>query len=433
MAARLTERPGSSATWRAGSSRTRTRRRPELLGVDPALIERHGAVSPEVALAMADGALARFDADTAIAITGVAGPDGGTEAKPVGYVCWCAKLADGAVLARDVRAARRPRRGPRPLDHRRHAPAAAAAAWRGAPVLSGRARAARSCALDLPDRRPRTATGRRGATRCVAGRDDLRPVAPESLHVTLVFLGYRPEKDPGDRRGRLRGHRRGCARHASSARRSAPCRRARRACSRSTWSTRTAAPPRSRRRSRRARGGRFYTAREAPVLAAHHARAREARASARAPLAGSLPRRPARLRGARAHALPLDPAPAGRALRAARPDGAVIHRAQRGLVAVACLVAAGCGGGADQDEPATREQARACLERAGLHVTGGEPAGGRLGRAGRRADRQRRAREERPDGLRRLLRRRGASEGGSSPCCDATRSASTGTSSAMDR
>jgi nicotinamide-nucleotide amidase len=42
-------------------------------------------------------------ADTAIAITGVAGPGGGTEAKPVGYVCWCVKLGDGAVLARDVR------------------------------------------------------------------------------------------------------------------------------------------------------------------------------------------------------------------------------------------------------------------------------------------------------------------------------------------
>ena len=52
---------------------------------------------------MADGALEHFAADTAVAITGVAGPGGGTEDKPVGYVCWCAKQADGSVLARDVR------------------------------------------------------------------------------------------------------------------------------------------------------------------------------------------------------------------------------------------------------------------------------------------------------------------------------------------
>jgi nicotinamide-nucleotide amidase len=60
-------------------------------------------VSPEVAVAMADGALERFGADTALSITGVAGPDGGSDDKPVGYVCWCAKLADGSTLARDVR------------------------------------------------------------------------------------------------------------------------------------------------------------------------------------------------------------------------------------------------------------------------------------------------------------------------------------------
>ena len=75
----------------------------QLLGVDAALIERHGAVSPEVAEAMADGALARFGADTALSITGIAGPGGGSDEKPVGYVCWCAKRSDGATLARDVR------------------------------------------------------------------------------------------------------------------------------------------------------------------------------------------------------------------------------------------------------------------------------------------------------------------------------------------
>jgi nicotinamide-nucleotide amidase len=50
---------------------------------------------------MADGALARFGADTAVGITGVAGPGGGSEAKPVGYVCICAKTSDGRALARD--------------------------------------------------------------------------------------------------------------------------------------------------------------------------------------------------------------------------------------------------------------------------------------------------------------------------------------------
>jgi nicotinamide-nucleotide amidase len=103
MAARLTERPGSSAYFAGGVVSYSNEAKAELLGVDPGLIERHGAVSLEVAGAMADGALARFEADTAVAITGVAGPGGGTEAKPVGYVCWAVKLADGSKLVRDVR------------------------------------------------------------------------------------------------------------------------------------------------------------------------------------------------------------------------------------------------------------------------------------------------------------------------------------------
>ena len=103
MAARLTELPGSSAYVGGGVVAYSNEAKAELLGVDPGLIERHGAVSPEVASAMADGALARFGADTAIAITGIAGPGGGSEEKPVGYVCWCCKLSDGSTLARDVR------------------------------------------------------------------------------------------------------------------------------------------------------------------------------------------------------------------------------------------------------------------------------------------------------------------------------------------
>jgi nicotinamide-nucleotide amidase len=103
MAARLTERAGSSAYFAGGVVPYSNEAKAELLAVDPGLVERYGAVSPEVAEAMADGALARFGADTALTITGVAGPGGGTEAKPVGYVCWCAKLSDGSVLARDTR------------------------------------------------------------------------------------------------------------------------------------------------------------------------------------------------------------------------------------------------------------------------------------------------------------------------------------------
>jgi nicotinamide-nucleotide amidase len=103
LAARLTERAGASAYVAGGVVAYADEAKTDLLGVDPALIRAHGAVSPECADAMADGALARFDADTAVAITGVAGPGGGSDAKPVGYVCWSAKRSDGAVLARDVR------------------------------------------------------------------------------------------------------------------------------------------------------------------------------------------------------------------------------------------------------------------------------------------------------------------------------------------
>ena len=103
LAARLTERPGSSEYVAGGVVSYSNAAKADLLGVDPALIEQFGAVSPEVASAMADGALARFSADTAVAITGVAGPGGGTETKPVGYVCWSVKTSDGRAIARDTR------------------------------------------------------------------------------------------------------------------------------------------------------------------------------------------------------------------------------------------------------------------------------------------------------------------------------------------
>jgi nicotinamide-nucleotide amidase len=103
LAARLTERPGSSDYVLGGTVAYANEAKVALLGVDPGLIERHGAVSPEVAEAMADGALRRYSAGVAASITGIAGPGGGSEEKPVGTVCWCVKTVEGAVLARDAR------------------------------------------------------------------------------------------------------------------------------------------------------------------------------------------------------------------------------------------------------------------------------------------------------------------------------------------
>lgn len=100
VAARLTERPGSSDYVAGGVVAYSNAAKSELLGVDAALIERHGAVSEPVAEAMAAGALRRFGADTAVAITGIAGPGGGTPAKPVGTVCFSVALADGQPLTR---------------------------------------------------------------------------------------------------------------------------------------------------------------------------------------------------------------------------------------------------------------------------------------------------------------------------------------------
>ena len=103
LAARLTERPGSSAYVAGGVVAYADEAKVELLEVDPGLIKEHGAVSEPVAEAMAEGALKRFEADTAVAITGIAGPDGGSEEKPVGTVCWSVQLADGRAITRTVR------------------------------------------------------------------------------------------------------------------------------------------------------------------------------------------------------------------------------------------------------------------------------------------------------------------------------------------
>ena len=103
LAARLTERPGSSRHFLGGVVSYANEAKAELLGVDPELIARHGAVSGEVAEAMADGALERFGAAFAISITGIAGPGGGGEEKPVGTVFWCVKEVGGEAIVRGIR------------------------------------------------------------------------------------------------------------------------------------------------------------------------------------------------------------------------------------------------------------------------------------------------------------------------------------------
>jgi nicotinamide-nucleotide amidase len=103
LAARLTERPGSSEYVMGGVVAYSNDAKVELLGVDPSLIGEHGAVSEPVADAMAEGALRRFEADTAVAITGIAGPGGGTEEKPVGTVCWSVRTTDSRGITRTIR------------------------------------------------------------------------------------------------------------------------------------------------------------------------------------------------------------------------------------------------------------------------------------------------------------------------------------------
>lgn len=103
LAARLTDRSGSSAYVAGGVVAYSNEAKTSLLGVERALIDRVGAVSTEVAEALADGAIERFGADVGVGITGVAGPDGGTEEKPVGLVCFSVALRGGERITRSVR------------------------------------------------------------------------------------------------------------------------------------------------------------------------------------------------------------------------------------------------------------------------------------------------------------------------------------------
>jgi nicotinamide-nucleotide amidase len=102
LSTRLTDRAGSSAYFAGGVVAYSNEAKVDLLGVDPELIEQSGAVSDEVAEALATGALDRFHADVAIGLTGIAGPGGGTEDKPVGRVCFCVMEKEGDKIVRSL-------------------------------------------------------------------------------------------------------------------------------------------------------------------------------------------------------------------------------------------------------------------------------------------------------------------------------------------
>ncbi|MGB0854673.1 MAG: CinA family protein [Pikeienuella sp.] len=96
VAAALTDIAGSSAVVDRGFVTYSNAAKAEMVGVPMPLIDAHGAVSPEVAEAMALGALRHCNAGIAVSITGIAGP-GGSEFKPEGLVCFCVASQSGAV------------------------------------------------------------------------------------------------------------------------------------------------------------------------------------------------------------------------------------------------------------------------------------------------------------------------------------------------
>lgn len=101
LAGRLTEPAGASAHVQGGIVSYSNEAKANLLGVPQEVLDTHGAVSVPAVQAMAQGAIDRFGVDVAVAISGIAGPGGGTEQKPVGYVCFCVRTADGTEIVRD--------------------------------------------------------------------------------------------------------------------------------------------------------------------------------------------------------------------------------------------------------------------------------------------------------------------------------------------
>jgi nicotinamide-nucleotide amidase len=103
IAGLLTEIPGSSNVLERGFVAYSNAAKQELLGVPAETLAKHGAVSAETARAMAEGALANSRAEVAVSVTGIAGPDGGSAAKPVGLVHFAFARRGGATIAREER------------------------------------------------------------------------------------------------------------------------------------------------------------------------------------------------------------------------------------------------------------------------------------------------------------------------------------------
>jgi nicotinamide-nucleotide amidase len=103
VAAAITDIAGSSDVFDRGFVTYSNAAKEAMLGVPTETLQRHGAVSRETAEAMAQGAVAHSEASLAVAVTGIAGPGGGSAEKPVGLVHFAAAARDGRLMAREKR------------------------------------------------------------------------------------------------------------------------------------------------------------------------------------------------------------------------------------------------------------------------------------------------------------------------------------------
>ncbi|MDO9169717.1 MAG: CinA family protein [Methylobacter sp.] len=109
IAQTITEIPGSSAWFDRGFVTYSNAAKVQMLGISVQLLEDYGAVSAEAATAMAAGVLSHSNADIAVAVTGIAGPDGGTPEKPVGtvFIAWAHKNGTAKVVKKQFSGNRR--------------------------------------------------------------------------------------------------------------------------------------------------------------------------------------------------------------------------------------------------------------------------------------------------------------------------------------